>query len=159
MQELIYALAKQVGNRLQGEQESCAVAESCTGGLLAAAITAIPMSSQWFDRGFVTYSNAAKVSLLGVPAALIETDGAVSESVASAMVQGALASSDADVAVAITGIAGPSGGTKVKPVGTVWIAWGRTTGRVITQGFIFKGDRLSIRDQAVQAALTGLMTI
>ena len=130
-------------------------AESCTGGLVAAACTDLAGSSDWFERGFVTYSNAAKTELLGVDAALIDAHGAVSEAVARVMAQGALAHSHAQVALAITGVAGPDGGSPDKPVGTVWFAW-CVPGHVLTQKMQFIGDRAAVRSAAVQHALQGL---
>ncbi|HEX5783572.1 MAG TPA: CinA family protein [Burkholderiaceae bacterium] len=133
-----------------------ATAESCTGGLIAARCTDLAGSSAWFERGFVTYSNAAKTELLGVPAALIDTHGAVSEPVARAMAQGALAHAAAQVSVAVTGVAGPSGGSADKPVGTVWIAWAGP-GWVDAVGHHFPGDRAAVRQATVHAALQGLV--
>ena len=145
-----------------------ATAESCTGGLIAAACTAIAGSSDWFERGFVTYSNQAKTEMLGVPAALIAAHGAVSAEVAQAMAEGALAHSKADLAVAVTGIAGPGGATPGKPVGTVWIAVARrgdgggagsdVRSGVITQTELLQldGDRAAIRALTVQQALQRL---
>lgn len=128
-----------------------ATAESCTGGLIAAALTEIAGSSDVVDRGFVTYSNAAKTAMLGVPAALIAAHGAVSEPVARAMAEGALARSEAGVAVAVTGVAGPGGGSMEKPVGTVWfgLAWG---GGVATERQVFPGDRSAVRRATVLRA-------
>ena len=117
-------LAQRLGATLLARGEWLAVAESCTGGWLAQSVTAIAGSSGWFDRGFVTYSNAAKIDMLGVPETTLERHGAVSEQTARAMVQGALRNSGADWAVAITGVAGPAGGSAEKPVGTVCFAWG-----------------------------------
>ncbi len=119
----ITALAVDLGARLAARRALCVTAESCTGGLVAGAITDVAGSSAWFDRGFVTYSNEAKMELLGVPAATLAQHGAVSEAIARAMAEGALARSRASVAVAITGIAGPGGGSPEKPVGTVCFAW------------------------------------
>lgn len=133
-----------------------ATAESCTGGLVAALLTEIPGASDVFDRGFVTYSNAAKTKQLGVPAALIKKHGAVSAEVAAAMAKGTLKNSDADVAVAITGIAGPGGGTKLKPVGLVYIAVANGKNVDISRN-IFKGTRQNIRLQAVSKALASLI--
>jgi len=130
-----------------------ATAESCTGGLVAAALTAIPGSSNWLDRGFVTYSNQAKAEMLGVPMALIETHGAVSAVVALAMVQGALSHSRATVAVSITGIAGPGGGSPEKPVGTVYLAVGRKGGQAVAELQNFDGDRDGVRLQSALRAL------
>lgn len=133
-----------------------ATAESCTGGLIAAACTELAGSSNWFERGFVTYSNEAKTELLGVDAALIAQHGAVSEAVVRAMVQGALARSHAQVAVAVTGVAGPSGGSADKPVGTVWLGWATPQGLVSEVKF-FKGDRASVRLATVNHALATLV--
>ena len=121
-----YSRANQLGKILLKRHLQCVVAESCTGGGVAAAVTDIPGSSQWFDRGFVTYSNASKQQMLGVPESMIASEGAVSEAVVRAMAEGALAASAAHVSVAISGIAGPDGGTLEKPVGTVWFAWAST---------------------------------
>ena len=130
-----------------------ATAESCTGGLIAAALTAIAGSSDVVDRGFVTYSNEAKAELLGVPMALIEAHGAVSEPVARAMAAGALAHSRADVAVSITGVAGPGGGSAAKPVGLVHFAAARRGGTVLHRREVFPGDRAAVRRAATAAAL------
>jgi len=141
-------------------QVKLATAESCTGGLIAAACTDLVGSSVWFERGFVTYSNAAKTDMLGVDAALIERVGAVSQEVAGAMAQGALAHSHAQVALAVTGVAGPSGGSAAKPVGTVWFGWATPAGvgtRVATQVMHFDGDRAQVRHAAVKHALRGLL--
>ena len=138
-----------------------ATAESCTGGLIAAACTAVAGSSDWFERGFVTYSNQAKTEMLGVPAALIAAHGAVSAEVAQAMVEGALMHSRADLAVAVTGIAGPGGATPGKPVGTVWLAIARRGGfGVVTRAELLQldGDRAAIRALTVQQALQRLTT-
>ena len=132
-----------------------ATAESCTGGMIAAACTDLAGSSAWFERGFVTYSNAAKTESLGVDAALIAQHGAVSEPVARAMAAGALAHSRAQVAVAVTGVAGPGGGSSDKPVGTVWFgfAW---PGGVVSEVMHFAGDRAAVRRATVQHAFTRL---
>jgi nicotinamide-nucleotide amidase len=133
-------------------------AESCTGGLIAAACTALAGSSDWFERGFVTYSNQAKTEMLGVPAALIAAHGAVSGEVACAMAAGALAHSPADLAVAVTGIAGPGGATPGKPVGTVWLALARRgEGEASAQHLQLGGDRHAVRDQTVTRALQQAM--
>ena len=134
-----------------------ATAESCTGGLIAAACTELAGSSQWFERGFVTYSNEAKTELLGVDAALIARDGAVSESVVRAMAQGALARSRAQVAVAVTGVAGPGGGSADKPVGTVWLAWATPQG-LHSEVQHFAGDRADVRAATVEHALRNLLS-
>lgn len=150
-------LAERLGAALLSRGEWLAVAESCTGGWLAQSVTAIPGSSAWFDRGFVTYSNAAKVDMLGVPESTLERHGAVSEATARAMAQGVLAHSRADWSVAITGIAGPSGGTPEKPVGTVCFAWARKDGGCEAMTYCFAGDRAGVREQAVAQALNGLL--
>jgi len=132
-----------------------ATAESCTGGLVAAACTSVAGSSDWFERGFVTYSNEAKVESLGVDAALIAAHGAVSEEVARAMVRGALAHSRAQLALAVTGIAGPTGAVPGKPVGTVWLAWGDAS-QVRAERLQLGGERAAVRDAAAAAALARL---
>ena len=135
-----------------------ATAESCTGGLIAGACTDLPGSSAWFERGFVTYSNAAKTELLGVPAALIEAHGAVSEPVARAMAEGALAHAHVQASVAVTGVAGPSGGSADKPVGTVWFGW-CVAGRTHSALRRFDGDRAAVRAQTVAHALQQLLAL
>ena len=134
-----------------------ATAESCTGGLIAAACTAVAGSSDWFERGFVTYSNEAKAELLGVPAVLIATSGAVSAEVARAMAEGALAHSHAQLAVAVTGIAGPGGGSATKPVGTVWVALAQAGGAASAELLRLAGDRATVREQTVRDALARLL--
>ncbi len=128
-------------------------AESCTGGLLAAACTSVAGSSDWFERGIVSYSNEAKTELLGVPAALITKHGAVSAEVARAMAEGALSHSPADLSLAVTGVAGPSGGTAAKPVGTVWLALARRGEPAQATLLQLKGDRAEVREQTVDRAL------
>lgn len=135
-----------------------ATAESCTGGMIAAACTALAGSSDWFERGFVTYSNAAKVELLGVDAALIAQQGAVSEGVARAMAQGALARAPVQLAVAVTGIAGPGGAVPGKPVGTVWLALASPAGAQ-AERFQLAGDRSAVRAQTVTLALARLLAL
>ena len=152
-----YLLAEKLGEQLLRCGLRCAVAESCTGGSLAAAMTDIPGSSQWFDCGFITYSNQSKQQLLGVSPAVIASEGAVSEAVVRAMAEVVLTHSRADVSVSISGVAGPDGGSEEKPVGTVWMAWASNTQLTAVQRFLFSGDRLAIRTQAVQASLEGLM--
>lgn len=132
-------------------------AESCTGGMVASAFTDISGSSAWFEYGFVTYSNEAKHAMLDVPETLFVSHGAVSAPVVEAMVQGALAKSGADFGVALSGIAGPMGGTPDKPVGTVWIAWGRAGESASSRCEVFAGDRAAVRSQAVDTALEGLL--
>ncbi len=131
-------------------------AESCTGGLTAAACTDLAGSSSWFERGFVSYSNAAKTELLGVPAALLQQHGAVSEAAARAMVEGAIARSPAQVALAVTGVAGPSGGSAEKPVGTVWFAYS-VAGQTSAECCQFAGDRAQVRAASVRHALEALL--
>lgn len=153
----VFKLAKQLGLLLSERHLRCAVAESCTGGALASAVTEIAGSSQWFDRGVVTYTNQSKQTLLAVPEAMLISKGAVSEEVVCAMAQGILNVSDADLSVAVSGIAGPSGGSAEKPVGTVWIAWAGTLQTTVARCYRFEGDRQAVREQAVQAALEGLI--
>ena len=133
-----------------------ASAESCTGGLIAAACTTVAGSSDWFERGFVTYSNEAKAGMLGVPPALIAAHGAVSEPVALAMARGALAHAPVQLAVAVTGIAGPGGAVAGKPVGTVWLAWG-TAQTLQAERLQLQGDREAVRGTSVHAALRRLL--
>jgi len=141
---------------LQKKQWQLATAESCTGGLISAACTDLAGSSAWFERGFVTYSNAAKTELLGVDAALIAAHGAVSEEVARAMAQGAIMHSSAQAAVAVTGVAGPSGGSADKPVGTVCFGF-MVDGRLGSELKHFDGDRAAVRAATVRHALAGLL--
>ena len=157
-QSLIGTLAEDLGHILLKRQWYCAVAESCTGGELCAAITAIAGSSQWFDRGFITYTNAAKHDMLGVPEGVIASHGAVSEATVMAMAKGVIAACNtADVSIAISGIAGPDGGGPEKPVGTVWIAWDIGEQSISAERYLFLGDRESVRKCAVEAALCGLV--
>lgn len=150
-------LAERVGLQLIERGELLVTAESCTGGWVAQSITAIAGSSAWFDRGFVTYSNAAKVEMLSVSESTLVRHGAVSEATARAMAQGALAHSKGDWSLAITGIAGPSGGTAEKPVGTVCFAWAQREGGCEAQTCHFSGERADVRGLAVQHALNGLL--
>ena len=153
----LQAPVQAIGDALRVRGWRMASAESCTGGLIAAACTSVAGSSDWFERGFVSYSNQAKTELLGVPPALIEAHGAVSEEVARAMAEGALQRAPVRVAVAVTGIAGPGGGTPQKPVGTVWLAWGVSDSAGVTQlqaeRLQLQGDRSAVRRQTVQQAL------
>lgn len=135
-----------------------ATAESCTGGLISAACTDLAGSSAWFERGFVTYSNDAKTELLGVDAGVISKHGAVSEETARAMVEGAIARSKAQVAVAVTGVAGPTGGSRSRPVGTVWFAWS-VSGQTSAECMLFAGDRAAVRAATVRHALDRLMAL
>jgi nicotinamide-nucleotide amidase len=134
-------------------------AESCTGGLLAASVTGLAGSSDWFEGAFVTYRLTAKERLLGVQADTLQHHGAVSEPVAREMAMGALARSDADVCVAVTGLAGPSGGEPLQPVGTVWFAWCDTDGLIQSEAHVFNGTRQQIREAAVATALDGLLRL
>lgn len=151
-------LVEQLAAALLRRQWLLATAESCTGGLIAGACTDLSGSSNWFERGFVTYSNAAKSELLGVDAALIAQHGAVSEPVARAMAEGALARSPAQLAVAVTGVAGPTGGTPEKPVGLVWFAFA-LPGRVLSEQMNFTGDRAAVRAATVRHALQRLIAL
>ncbi|WP_029414329.1 CinA family protein [Acidovorax radicis] len=146
----------QISLQLLKHSHLLATAESCSGGMIAAACTDLAGSSQWFERGFVTYSNTAKVEMLGVPAAMIEQDGAVSEAVARAMADGALTHSQAQVSLAVTGVAGPTGGSDAKPVGTVWFAW-CVNGETHSEMQHFAGDRAAIRTATVRYALQRLL--
>lgn len=153
MSETAIALAA----RLTALDWMMATAESCTGGLIAAQCTDLPGSSRWFDRGLVTYSNAAKTDLLGVEASMIETHGAVSEAVARAMALGAVYRTRARVSVSVTGIAGPDGGSVAKPVGTVWFGW-CIDGLVYSECQLFTGNRQQVREATCAHALLGLNT-
>jgi nicotinamide-nucleotide amidase len=152
----IIDIATKAGRALEAKRLLLATAESCTGGGVSQAITEIAGSTGWFECGFVTYSNTSKTEMLDVPAALIAQFGSVSEEVAAAMAEGALANSAADVAVSTTGIAGPSGAVPGKPVGTVCFGWAR--GDVTyTERLVFAGDRHAVREQTVAHALQGLL--
>ncbi len=159
----LHVTVEALASLLLARGQLLATAESCTGGLIAASCTELAGSSAWFERGFVTYSNEAKTELLGVPPELIAHHGAVSEEVAKAMAAGALAHSRADLAVAVTGIAGPTGGSDAKPVGTVWLAWAER-GRGDAQGAVavhaekvwLPGDRRAVRGATVAHALAGV---
>lgn len=155
----IIELACSVGLRLKEHGWQLATAESCTGGGIAQAITEIPGSSAWFDRGFVTYSNAAKIQMLGVRVETIENHGAVSAETAGEMTAGALANSQADWVIAVTGIAGPDGGTPTKPVGTVYIAWQRRGQAAEIALMNFSGGRHEIRTATVRTALAEWLNI
>jgi len=152
-------LAAELGRRLLARGWRVAAAESCTGGLVAGAITAIAGSSDWFERGFITYSNAAKREMLGVPAELIDRHGAVSEPVAAAMAAGAVASGAADCALSVTGVAGPGGGTATKPVGMVCFGWIARGSQPRTATLHLPGDRAAVRDASVEASLAGLLEL
>ena len=152
------ALCEALAQRLQARGWMLATAESCTGGLIAAACTDLSGSSNWFERGFVTYSNEAKSELLAVDAALIERNGAVSEVVARAMAFGAVRHSRAQVSVAVTGVAGPTGGTPQKPVGTVWFGF-QVDGQLTSETQRFDGDRAAVREATVRHALRRLLEL
>lgn len=151
------ALAAELGQTLSAAGWRLALAESCTGGWIAKVVTDVAGSSGWFDCGIVSYSNTAKAELLGVPTALLRKYGAVSEPVARAMAKGALVRTGADVAVAVSGIAGPGGGSPEKPVGTVCFGWGRRGSAIMTDTVVFAGDREAVRRQTVAHALQELL--
>jgi nicotinamide-nucleotide amidase len=155
--DALETLARRLGGALAARGERIAAAESCTGGWIAKVLTDVPGSSGWFDRGFVTYSDEAKSELLSVPAALIGAHGAVSEPVARAMAEGALRHSAAAFAVAVTGIAGPGGGTPEKPVGTVCFGWASRAGQCSSASRQFTGDRQAVRRHSVAHALEGML--
>lgn len=148
--------AQALGDRLRAAHDALVTAESCTGGWIAKCLTDIAGSSDWFDSGMVVYSYEAKQALLGVRPQTLEEHGAVSRETAIEMVSGALVHSGASVAVAVTGIAGPGGGSEDKPVGTVWIAWKRRGGYAGAQVFHFQGDREAVRRQTVDRAFAGV---
>jgi len=150
-------LAAQVGEALKAHGWWLTTAESCTGGGVAQAITEVAGCSAWFERGFVTYANAAKIEMLGVRASTLETHGAVSEMTVREMAIGALAHSRAQVSLAVSGIAGPGGGSLEKPVGTVWFAWALPSNLVVAQHFLLPGSRAEVRHQAVNIALQELL--
>ena len=156
MNSTIDHLASEVGEVLLTRNCKLVTVESCTGGWISQAVTSVSGSSNWFDRGFVTYSNEAKQELVGVQADTLEVHGAVSEEVAIEMAVGGLNNSYADIAVSVTGIAGPDGGTLTKPVGTVWIAWAIRSGKATAKCYQFDGDRHAIRRETVLKALSGI---
>ncbi len=158
MNDSVHPSIERLAGLLLGAGRRLATAESCTGGLIAKTCTDLAGSSDWFDRGFVTYSNAAKAEMLAVPATLIEDYGAVSEAVATAMASGALAHSAADYALAVTGIAGPGGGSADKPVGTVWIALAGP-GHIEARRFRFDGDRAAVREATLEQGLAMLLDL
>ncbi len=155
----LYDLAERVGLALKGTGAMLATAESCTGGWVGQAVTMVPGSSAWFDRGFIVYSNRAKLEMLEVMPDTVERFGAVSEETARDMALGALDHSRAQVAVSVSGIAGPDGGTPQKPVGTVSFAWAHRDGRVRTETLLLPGDRDEVRRRAVARALEGILEI
>lgn len=157
-------LSANLGQAMQAQGWQLALAESCTGGMIAESVTAVAGSSAWFDRGFVTYSNAAKIDMLAVPERLIAEHGAVSEPVASAMAIGALQHSQANISGAVTGVAGPGGGSPLKPVGTVCFAWAMRDGenqdsQIAIETCHFEGNRTQVREQAARYLLTGLLRL
>ena len=157
---VLRALAAELGNTLHVQHRMLVTTESCTGGWVAKVLTDIPGSSAWFDRGFITYTNQAKQDLLDVPAEILSTHGAVSQQTAEAMAHGGLDHSQAHFSLAITGIAGPGGGTPEKPLGLVWFAWAakQQAGEpsIWSSHHIFPGDREAVRRQAVATALQGM---
>ncbi len=159
MDQELYLLAERLGQRLQALGTTLAAAESCTGGWLAKTLTDVPGSSQWFDRGFVTYSNRSKQEMLGVLAETLDTQGAVSEGTVREMAEGALRNSAANFSLAISGVAGPGGGTPDKPVGSVWFAWGCRGRETAAQQRCFSGERETVRRQAVRFALLRLLEL
>lgn len=150
-------LALEVAEHLMAKQKVLVSAESCTGGWVAKTLTDIAGSSAWFDRGFVTYSNTSKIEMLGVRERTLQIQGAVSEQTVCEMVEGALRFSQGDMALSISGVAGPGGGTQEKPVGTVWFAWAVRGGKPITLCRLFEGERNAVRHQAVVTALQGMI--
>lgn len=157
--KVLYELAAKLGAALKAQGLMLATAESCTGGWVAQAVTAVPGSSQWFERGFVAYTYISKREMLGVSQDTLGAHGAVSEPVVREMVAGALANSHAQVAVAVSGTAGPGGGTPQKPVGTVCLAWGVKNGEPRSATLHISGDREAVRRAAVQAALEGVLKL
>ena len=151
-------LTKTLAQILLSRNWTISLAESCTGGLVCATLTELAGSSEWFERGYITYSNEAKTDCLGVPSELIEAHGAVSEQVARAMVEGARNNSSSNVAISITGIAGPSGGSTEKPVGTVCFGWA-TESQTLTKTMFFDGDRQRVRQQATEFALAEFIAL
>lgn len=159
MTQSLEQLAAQVGKKLKEKEWKLATAESCTGGGVAYWITSIPGSSDWFERGFVTYSNLAKEEMLDVSPATLNSYGAVSEQTAREMAEGALRHSQAQISIAITGIAGPTGGTREKPVGTVWFSWAGVNFTTQTKMMAFTGTRTQVREQSIVIALENLLNL
>ena len=154
-----HSMAKEIGDKLKQHQLQLVTAESCTGGQLAQTITSVPGASTWFERGFITYSNLSKQQMLGIDESLLKQYGPVSEEVVLAMATGALNKSPASVSIAITGIAGPDGGTEQLPAGTIWTAWIRKNAFSKTECQHYTGDRLIIRYAAVEFALQTLLNL
>jgi len=159
MDKRLYQLAQQVGAALKTRTLMLATAESCTGGWIGEAVTMVPGSSDWYERGFITYTYVSKREMLGVKAKTLEKFGAVSEQTVREMVAGALAASHAQVAVAVSGTAGPAGGTAEKPVGTVCLAWSLRGGEPVVETRHFAGDREAVRRQTVGRALEGVLEL
>jgi nicotinamide-nucleotide amidase len=157
--DALIALAAELGRRLTARGWRVVTAESCTGGLVAGALTAVAGSSDWFDRGYISYSNEAKIALLGVDPAILAAHGAVSEATVRAMAEGALRASGADAVVAVTGVAGPGGGSPAKPVGTVCFGWARRGGEMRSETRQLTGDRAAVREASVRVALEGLHAV
>ncbi len=157
--DTVHRLACRLGEQLIHNRMMLATAESCTGGWIAKVVTDIPGSSRWFERGFVTYTNVAKQEMLGVSGETLAIHGAVSEQTVLEMARGALSHSHAQLSVAVSGIAGPGGGTQDKPVGTVWFAWASTFGKTESHLEHFYGDREEVRQGAVRVALEGLRDV
>lgn len=158
-EETLHDLAERLGATLLASGRRLATAESCTGGGVAYRVTDIAGSSEWFDRGFVTYTNAAKQEMLGVSADTLAEFGAVSAATVESMVAGALRNSEGNIAVAVSGVAGPGGGTAEKPVGTVWFAWARRGEAPSVRCVTFEGDRDAVRDGAIRVALEGVIEL
>lgn len=158
-QQELEITATLLGEVLRGQGRQLVTAESCTGGWIAQTATAIPGSSEWFERGYVTYSNRAKMEVLKVPEQILNTYGAVSRETVAAMATGAIIAAGVDISVAVTGVAGPDGGTVEKPVGTVWFGWGVKDRQPVTKIERFNGDRRSVRAQTVAVALQGLLDL
>ena len=152
-------LARRIGERLLARGEWLATAESCTGGWLAKLLTDIPGSSAWFERGMISYSNRSKQEMLGVPGETLKGSGAVSGETVVAMARGLLAAAPVQWSIAISGVAGPGGGTPERPVGTVWIAWAGTAAAASASRFAFDGDREAVRRRSVLAAMQGLLQL
>lgn len=155
----LQALVQALGAVLQDHRQCLATAESCTGGWVGREITVVPGCSHWYERGFITYTNLAKQEMLGVRAETLERFGAVSEQTVREMAEGALRHSHAQVALAVSGIAGPGGAAPGKPVGTVWLAWSGEAFATVAQHHLYEGDREAVRRQAVADALQGLMEL
>lgn len=159
MDDALYGLAEEAGLALKAKGWMLATAESCTGGWVGEAVTAVSGSSSWYDRGFITYTNASKQEMLDVRSRTLESHGAVSEETVREMAAGVLLHSQADISVAISGIAGPTGGSPGKPVGTVCFAWGLRNGALTSERRLFPGDRREVRRQAVEHALRGVLAL